>query len=447
MKFHKILIANRGEIAVRIIRACRELGISTVAVYSEADRDSLHVRLADEAYCIGPTLSKDSYLNISNLISVATLTECDAIHPGYGFLAENADFAEICGSCNITFIGPSPEAITKMGDKAVAKQTMRDAKVPVIPGSIGVVEDLEEAILIARDIGYPVIIKATAGGGGKGIRLAEDESSLIGQITTAQQEAQKAFGNAGVYLEKYLTGMKHVEIQIIADKHGNAAYLGERDCSIQRRRQKLVEEAPCPVLSPEKRKEMGEAAVRAALAVNYSGAGTLEFLLSPDGQFFFMEMNTRIQVEHPVTEMVTGIDLIQEMISVAEGNPLSFTQDEVQINGWSIECRVNAEDPFRNFMPSPGKIGFYLAPGGPGVRVDSAAYQGYTISPYYDSMIAKLIVWGPTREIAIAKMKRALSEFAIEGIHTTIPFHQKLLEHPTFIKGDFDIKFLEENEI
>ncbi|MDQ0088218.1 acetyl-CoA carboxylase biotin carboxylase subunit [Paenibacillus anaericanus] len=447
MKFHKILIANRGEIAVRIIRACRELGISTVAVYSEADRDSLHVRLADEAYCIGPTLSKDSYLNISNLISVATLTECDAIHPGYGFLAENADFAEICGSCNITFIGPSPEAITKMGDKAVAKQTMRDAKVPVIPGSIGVVEDLEEAILIARDIGYPVIIKATAGGGGKGIRLAEDESSLIQQITTAQQEAQKAFGNAGVYLEKYLTGMKHVEIQIIADKHGNAAYLGERDCSVQRRRQKLVEEAPCPVLSPEKRKEMGEAAVRAALAVNYSGAGTLEFLLSPDGQFFFMEMNTRIQVEHPVTEMVTGIDLIQEMISVAEGNPLSFTQDEVQINGWSIECRINAEDPFRNFMPSPGKIGFYLAPGGPGVRVDSAAYPGYTISPYYDSMIAKLIVWGPTREIAIAKMKRALSEFAIEGIHTTIPFHQKLLEHPTFIKGDFDIKFLEENEI
>lgn len=447
MKFHKILIANRGEIAVRIIRACRELGISTVAVYSEADRDSLHVRLADEAYCIGPTLSKDSYLNISNLISVATLTECDAIHPGYGFLAENADFAEICGSCNITFIGPSPEAITKMGDKAVAKQTMRDAKVPVIPGSIGVVEDLEEAILIARDIGYPVIIKATAGGGGKGIRLAEDESSLIGQITTAQQEAQKAFGNAGVYLEKYLTGMKHVEIQIIADKHGNAAYLGERDCSVQRRRQKLVEEAPCPVLSPEKRKEMGEAAIRAALAVNYSGAGTLEFLLSPDGQFFFMEMNTRIQVEHPVTEMVTGIDLIQEMISVAEGNPLSFTQDEVQINGWSIECRINAEDPFRNFMPSPGKIGFYLAPGGPGVRVDSAAYPGYTISPYYDSMIAKLIVWGPTREIAIVKMKRALSEFAIEGIHTTIPFHQKLLEHPTFIKGDFDIKFLEENEI
>ncbi|GIP48480.1 Biotin carboxylase [compost metagenome] len=447
MKFHKILIANRGEIAVRIIRACRELGISTVAVYSEADKDSLHVRLADEAYCIGPTLSKDSYLNLTNLMSVATLTECDAIHPGYGFLAENADFAEICGSCNITFIGPSPEAITRMGDKAMAKQTMKEANVPVIPGSDGLIEDLDEAVMVARDIGYPVIIKATAGGGGKGIRIAEDEESLIKQITTAQQEAQKAFGNAGVYLEKYLTGMKHVEIQIIGDKHGNAVYLGERDCSVQRRRQKLVEEAPCPVLSPEKRREMGEAAVRAAQAVNYSGAGTLEFLLGLDGQFYFMEMNTRIQVEHPVTEMVTGVDLIQEMISVAEGNPLSFTQEDIQLNGWSIECRINAEDPTRNFMPSPGKIGFYLPPGGPGVRVDSGAYPGYTISPHYDSMIAKLIVWGPTREVAIAKMKRALSEFAIEGIHTTIPFHQKLLEHPTFIKGDFDIKFLEENEI
>lgn len=447
MKFQKVLIANRGEIAVRIIRACREMGISTVAVYSVADRDSLHVRLADEAYCIGPTLSRDSYLNLTNLMSVATLTECDAIHPGYGFLAENADFAEICASCNITFVGPSPEAITKMGDKAVAKQTMKDAKVPVIPGSDGLIRDLDEAVLIAREIGYPVIIKATAGGGGKGIRIAEDEESLVKQIETAQQEAQKAFGNAGVYLEKYLTGMKHVEIQIIADKHGNAVYLGERDCSIQRRRQKLIEEAPCPVLSAEKRKEMGEAAVRAALAVDYSGAGTLEFLLGQDGQFYFMEMNTRIQVEHPVTEMVTGIDLIQEMISVAEGNPLSFSQNEVVLDGWSIECRINAEDPFRNFMPSPGKIDFYLAPGGPGVRVDSSAYPGYTISPYYDSMIAKLIVWGKTREEAITRMKRALAEFAIEGIHTTIPFHQKLLEHPAFLSGDFDIKFLEENEI
>lgn len=447
MTFQKVLIANRGEIAVRIIRACRELGIATVAVYSEPDRESLHVRLADEAYCIGPTLSKDSYLNFTNIMSVATLTECDAIHPGYGFLAENADFAEICESCNITFIGPSADAINRMGDKAVAKQTMKDAGVPVIPGSDGLVEDLNEAVMLARDIGYPIIIKATAGGGGKGIRIAEDEESLVKQITNAQQEAQKAFGNAGVYLEKYLTGMKHVEIQIMADKHGNAVHLGERDCSVQRRRQKLVEEAPCPVLSEEVRSRMGEAAVRAAKAVNYSGAGTLEFLLGQDDQFYFMEMNTRIQVEHPVTEMVTGVDLIQEMISVAEGNTLSFSQEDIVINGWSIECRINAENPDKGFMPAPGTIQFYLPPGGPGVRVDSAAYPGYTISPYYDSMIAKLIVWAPTREEAIAKMKRALAEFEIEGIYSTIPFHQKLMKHPTFLKGDFDIKFLEENEI
>lgn len=447
MNFHKILIANRGEIAVRIIRACREMNISTVAVYSEADKDSLHVRLADEAYCIGPVLSKDSYLNFTNLMSVATLTECDAIHPGYGFLAENADFAEICQSCNITFIGPSPDAITRMGDKAVAKQTMKDAGVPVIPGSDGLVEDMNEAVMIAKDIGYPVIIKATAGGGGKGIRIADNEEMLIQQITTAQQEAQKAFGNAGVYLEKFLTGMKHVEIQIIADKHGNVAHLGERDCSIQRRRQKLIEEAPCPVLDEDTRTRMGEAAVRAAKAVNYSGAGTLEFLLGPDNNFYFMEMNTRIQVEHPVTEMITGVDLIKEMISVAEGNVLSFRQEDVVMNGWSIECRINAEDPDRNFMPAPGKVNFYLAPGGPGVRVDSGAYPGYSIPPYYDSMIAKLIVWGSTRDEAIAKMKRALSEFIIEGVPTTISFHQRLLQHPTFVNGDFDIKFLEENEV
>lgn len=447
MAFQKILIANRGEIAVRIIRACKEMNIYTVAVYSEADRDSLHVRLADEAYCIGPTLSKDSYLNFTNLMSVATLTETDAIHPGYGFLAENADFAEICERCNITFIGPSPDAISKMGDKAVAKDTMKKAGVPVIPGSDGLVEDPQEALMIARDIGYPVIIKATAGGGGKGIRIAHDEESLLQQITTAQQEAQKAFGNAGVYLEKFLTGMKHVEIQIIADKHGNAVHLGERDCSVQRRRQKLVEEAPCSVITPEVREKMGEAAVRAALAVNYSGAGTLEFLLGPDGNFYFMEMNTRIQVEHPVTEMVTGVDLIKEMIRVAEGHPLSFRQEDVQIKGWAIECRINAEDPERNFMPSPGQISFYLPPGGLGVRVDSSAYPGYVISPYYDSMIAKLIVWGDTREDAIARMSRALSEFAIDGVQTTIPFHMKLMRHPTFLKGDFDIKFLEEVDV
>ncbi|TXK83515.1 acetyl-CoA carboxylase biotin carboxylase subunit [Paenibacillus sp. N3.4] len=447
MKFHKILIANRGEIAVRIIRACRELGIYTVAVYSEADREALHVRLADEAYCIGPTASKDSYLNFTNLMSVATLTECDAIHPGYGFLAENADFAEICESCNITFIGPSPDAISRMGDKAVAKQTMKEARVPIIPGSDGLVENIDDAIVIARDIGYPIIIKATAGGGGKGIRIAENEETLVQQITAAQQEAQNAFGNSGIYLEKYLTGMKHVEIQIIADKHGNVVHLGERDCSVQRRRQKLVEEAPCPILTPEIRTAMGQAAVRAAKAVNYSGAGTLEFLLGPDGSFYFMEMNTRIQVEHPVTEMITSIDIIQEMIRVAEGNPLSFAQEDVRIHGWAIECRVNAEDPNRNFMPSAGKVSFYLPPGGFGVRVDSAVYPGYTIPPHYDSMIAKLIVWGATREEAISRMKRALTEFAVDGVNTTIPFHLKLLDHKRFIKGDHDIKFLEEHDV
>ncbi|WP_040951343.1 acetyl-CoA carboxylase biotin carboxylase subunit [Gorillibacterium massiliense] len=447
MRFNKVLIANRGEIAVRIIRACREMGIFTVAVYSEADRESLHVRLADEAYCIGPTLSKDSYLNFTNIMSVATLTDTDAIHPGYGFLAENADFAEICRSCGITFIGPSPEAISRMGDKSMAKQTMQSADVPVIPGSDGLVEDLDEAVQLAKEIGFPVIIKATAGGGGKGIRIAEDEETLVQQITAAQQEAQKAFGNAGVYLEKFLTGMKHVEIQIMADNYGNVVHLGERDCSVQRRRQKLVEEAPCSTLTPGLRNAMGAAAVRAAKAVNYSGAGTLEFLLAPDGQFYFMEMNTRIQVEHPVTEWVTGVDLIKEMINVAQGAPLSFNQDDIQINGHAIECRINAEDPARNFLPSPGEIEFYLPPGGLGVRVDSSAYTGYTISPHYDSMIAKLIVWGSTREEAIARMKRSLSEFAIEGIRTTIPFHLKLLDHKRFLSGDFDIKFLEEHDV
>jgi len=447
LKFHKVLVANRGEIAVRIIRACREMGISTVAVYSQADRDALHVRLADEAYCIGPTASKDSYLNLTNIMSVATLTECDAIHPGYGFLSENADFAEICETCNIAFIGPSAEAISRMGDKSAAKQTMMDADVPVIPGSNGLVHDEEEAVRIARDIGYPVIIKATAGGGGRGIRLAHDEETLIRELATARQEAQKAFGNSGVYLEKYLTGMKHVEIQIIADKHGNVCHLGERDCSVQRRRQKLVEEAPCPVMTPALRERMGQAAVRAAKAVNYSGAGTIEFLLGPDGQFYFMEMNTRIQVEHPVTEMITGVDLIKEMIAIAEGEPLSFTQDEVRFNGWAIEFRINAEDPDRDFMPSPGRIGFYLPPGGPGVRVDSGAYPNGFVSPHYDSMIAKLIVWGPNRDEAIARGRRALGEFLVEGVKTTIPFHQKLLDHPIFQKGTFDIKFLEQYDI
>ncbi|MEB3101443.1 acetyl-CoA carboxylase biotin carboxylase subunit [Ferviditalea candida] len=447
MKFHKILVANRGEIAVRIIRACREMGIYTVAVFSEADRNALHVRLADEAYCIGPAPSKDSYLNLTNIMSVATLTEADAIHPGYGFLAENADFAEICETVGITFIGPSPDAISRMGDKSEAKRTMIEAGVPVIPGSDGLVEHMDDAVRIASEVGYPIVIKATAGGGGKGIRIAENEDQLVQQISAAQLEAQKAFGNSGVYLEKYLTGMKHVEIQILADKHGNVVHLGERDCSVQRRRQKLVEEAPCPVLTPDVRERMGDAAVRAARAVNYSGAGTLEFLLGPDGHFYFMEMNTRIQVEHPVTEMVTGVDIVKEMISIAEGNPLSFSQEDVTIKGWSIECRINAEDPDRGFIPSPGQIQLYLPPGGLGVRVDSAAYTGYTISPHYDSMVAKLIVWGETREAAIARMSRALHEFAVEGIHTTVPFHLKLLQHKKFLSGDFDIKFLDEHDV
>lgn len=446
-KFRKILIANRGEIAVRIIRACRELGIQTVAVYSEADREALHVQLADEAYCIGPVASKDSYLRFTNLISVATLTGADAIHPGYGFLSENADFADLCQNVNIKFIGPSSSAIARMGDKSSAKRTMKDANVPVIPGSDGIVEELDDAIRIARDIGYPIIIKATAGGGGKGIRIVHNEEELVHQITAARQEAEKAFGNAGVYLEKYLTGMKHVEVQILADQHGNVVHLGERDCSIQRRRQKLVEEAPCPTLTPDIRRRMGEAAVRAAKAVDYAGAGTLEFLLGPNENFYFMEMNTRIQVEHPVTEMVTGIDIVKEMIRVAEGHPLSFRQEDVTMRGCSIECRINAEDPDRNFMPSPGQIQFYLPPGGFGVRVDSAVYPHYTIPPYYDSMIAKLIVWGETREEAISRMQRALSEFFIEGIHTTIPFHMRLLQHPTFLSGGFDIKFLEEHDV
>lgn len=447
MKFQRILIANRGEIAVRIIRACKELGIETVAVYSEADRESLHVRLADDAYCIGPTASKDSYLNLTNILSIATLTECDAIHPGYGFLAENAGFAEICESCHITFIGPSPEAISKMGDKSVAKQTMREADVPVIPGSEGLVENVEDAIQLGRDIGYPLVIKATAGGGGKGIRIADSEEMLVRQMTAAQQEAANAFGNSGVYIEKFLTGMKHVEVQILADSHGNVVHLGERDCSIQRRRQKLIEEAPCPMLTPELREQMGAAAVRAAKAVDYAGAGTLEFLLAPTGEFYFMEMNTRIQVEHPVTEMITGIDLIKEMIRVAEGHPLPFRQADIRFDGWSIECRINAENPDKNFMPSAGQIDFYLPPGGPGVRVDSSAYPGVVISPHYDSMIAKLIVWGNDREEAIIRMKRALEEFAIEGIFTTIPFHIEVLNHPKFIRGDFDIKFLEDVEL
>ncbi|MET3289653.1 acetyl-CoA carboxylase biotin carboxylase subunit [Brevibacillus fluminis] len=441
--FQKIVIANRGEIAVRIIRACHEMGISTVAVYSEADRESLHVKMADEAYCIGPTASKDSYLNMASIMSVATKVGADAIHPGYGFLAENADFAEICAACNITFIGPDPEAITKMGDKSTAKDTMKKAGVPTVPGTDGLIESIDEALTIASQIGYPVIVKATAGGGGRGMRVANSAEELEKAIGLAQNEAKTAFGNPGVYLEKFVEGPRHVEIQIMADKHGNVVYLGERDCSIQRRHQKLIEEAPSPALSKKLRQEMGEAAVAAAQAVNYHGAGTVEFLLDKHGKFYFMEMNTRIQVEHPVTEMVTGFDLIKEQILVASGEELSFTQADVKLNGWSIECRINAENPVKNFMPSPGRIVNYLPPGGYGVRVDSAAYSGYQIPPYYDSMIAKLIVWGKTREEAIERMKRALSEFMVEGIHSTIPFHLKMMDHEVFRSGNFDTKFLE----
>ncbi|ESU30551.1 acetyl-CoA carboxylase biotin carboxylase subunit [Bacillus sp. 17376] len=440
----KLLIANRGEIAVRVIRACREMGVESVAVYSEADKESLHVQLADEAYCIGPKASKDSYLNFTNIISVAKLTGCDAIHPGYGFLAENADFAELCRECNIIFVGPSPEAIQKMGTKDVARETMKQANVPIVPGSQGIIERTEDAVSLANVIGYPVIIKATAGGGGKGIRVARTEQEMIKGINITQQEAMTAFGNPGVYIEKYIEDFRHVEIQVLADSYGHTIHLGERDCSIQRRLQKLLEETPSPALDGEIRAEMGAAAVKAAKAVDYTGAGTVEFIYDyRNRKFYFMEMNTRIQVEHPVTEMVTGVDLIKEQIKIASGERLNLKQEDVEFNGWAIECRINAENPAKNFMPSAGKIKMYLPPGGFGVRIDSAAYPGYTIPPYYDSMIAKVITYGSSREEAIDRMKRALGEFVVEGIHTTIPFHLKLLNHEKFVEGQFNTKFLE----
>nr|WP_245251758.1 acetyl-CoA carboxylase biotin carboxylase subunit [Virgibacillus litoralis] len=443
-----MLIANRGEIAVRIIRACKEMEIETVAVFSEADKDALHVQLADEAYCIGPTLSKDSYLNFTNIMSVATLTEVDAIHPGYGFLAENADFAEICKACNIKFVGPTAQSIQKMGIKDVARETMKAANVPIVPGSEGIIENEEEAIKIANEIGYPVIIKATAGGGGKGIRIAKTEEDLIKGIRVTQKEAEKAFGNPGVYIEKFIEDFRHVEIQVLADQHGNIVHLGERDCTIQRRLQKLIEETPSPAITPEIRSKMGEASVKAAKAVDYVGAGTIEYIFDRTSQsFYFMEMNTRIQVEHPVTEMVTGVDLIKEQIRIANNENLSFKQDEIEFDGWAIECRINAENPFKNFMPSPGRIEMYLPPGGFGVRIDSAAYPGYSIPPFYDSMIAKLITYGPTRQEAINRMKRSLDEFVVEGVDTTIPFHRLIMDNDVFVKGDFNTKFLEDNPI
>ncbi|WP_373892737.1 acetyl-CoA carboxylase biotin carboxylase subunit [Virgibacillus natechei] len=444
----KLLIANRGEIAVRIIRACKEMDIETVAVYSEADKEALHVQLADEAYCIGPVLSKDSYLNFTNIMSVATSVEVDAVHPGYGFLAENADFAEICKACKISFVGPTPEAIQKMGIKDVARETMKEANVPIVPGSEGVIDNEQQAIEIAEKIGYPVIIKATAGGGGKGIRVAKTEEELMKGIRVTQKEAETSFGNPGVYIEKFIEDFRHIEIQILADKHGNVVHLGERDCSIQRRLQKLIEETPSPAITPAIREKMGEAAVKAAEAVSYEGAGTIEFIFDrKSNEFYFMEMNTRIQVEHPVTEMVTGIDLIKEQINIANNERLPFKQKDINFEGWAIECRVNAENPFKDFMPSAGEIDMYLPPGGLGVRIDSAAYPGYRIPPYYDSMIAKLIAYGPTREEAIKRMKRSLDEFVVEGVHTTIPFHRLIMEHNVFANGDFNTNFLEDHPI
>ena len=440
----KLLVANRGEIAVRIIQACKELNIETVAIYSEADAESLHVQLADEAYCIGPAASKDSYLNITQIMSVATLTGVDAIHPGYGFLAENAHFAEICEACNIIFVGPSPKAIQQMGIKDVARQTMKKAGVPVVPGSDGVIKDEEDAVQLAKEIGYPIMIKATAGGGGRGIRRARNKDELIQGIRITQEEAGIAFGDPNVYLEELIEDFRHVEIQILADKHGNVIHLGERDCTIQRRLQKLIEETPSPAITADIREKMGQAAINAAKAVDYVGAGTVEFIFNRQTKdFYFMEMNTRIQVEHPVTEMVTGVDLVKEQIKIANNEKLSYKQEDIQINGWAIECRINAENPSRNFMPSPGQVDMYLPPGGFGVRIDSAVYPGYVISPYYDSMVAKVIVHGASREEAIARMKRALDQFLIDGVHTTIPFHRAVMDHETFISGDFNTKFLE----
>ena len=444
MRFSKILIANRGEIALRILRTCEEMGIATVAVHSTVDRHALHVQLSDEAVCIGEPSSNKSYLNIPNIIAAALTRNATAIHPGYGFLAENARFAEICADHDIAFIGPTPEAIRSMGDKSTAKETMQRVGVPTVPGSDGLLTDEQEALQLAAKIGYPVIIKATAGGGGRGMRLVKQEEELPKLFAAAQGEAEAAFGNPGVYLEKFIERPRHIEIQILADNYGNVIYLGERDCSIQRRHQKLLEEAPSPVMTQELREKMGTAAVKAAKSINYTGAGTVEFLVDQSGNFYFMEMNTRIQVEHPVTEMITGLDLIAEQIRIAQGDKLSITQDQVKLRGHSIECRINAEDPDHNFRPHPGRISGYLPPGGNGVRIDSHVYTDYEIPPYYDSLIGKLIVWGPDRPTAILKMKRALREFAITGLPTTIGFHQRILETPEFLRGEIYTNFVEQ---
>ena len=440
--FHKVLIANRGEIALRIIRACKELGIQTVAVHSDVDSESLHVKLADESICIGPARSAESYLNIKAIISAAEITDADAIHPGYGFLAENADFAEICDQCGVTFIGPTPQNMRLMGDKIIARGTVIDVGVPILPGTKGGIQSADEAQKVAADIGYPIIIKAAAGGGGRGMKVVHSPPSLPNAFAAARSEALAGFGNPEVFIEKYCLRPRHVEIQILGDKHGNVIHLGERDCSIQRRHQKLIEESPCSVMTPELRERMGAAAVAVAKAVNYCSVGTVEFLLDKDHNFYFMEMNTRVQVEHPVTEMVTGVDIVREQIYSAAGHPLRYQQADIKLSGHSIECRVNAEDPVR-FTPSPGKIDGYHPPGGLGVRVESAIYDQYTVLPYYDSLIAKLIVHAEDREEAIKRMARALDEYIIEGIKTTIPFHKRIMESREFQDGDIDTGFLE----
>jgi len=440
--FKKILIANRGEIALRVIRACKEMGIKTVAIHSDIDQNSLHVRFADEAICVGPADSDSSYMNIPSILSAAEITDSEAIHPGYGFLAENPNFSEVCASSGITFIGPTPENIRLAGDKAKARQTMLKAGIPILPGSDGAVTSEEQAIKIAKKIRYPVIIKASAGGGGRGLRVVSKESELPHAFLMAQREAIAAFGDGELYIEKYIAEPRHVEVQILADNRGNIIYLGERDCTIQRRHQKLIEESPSPAVNERLRKRLGETAVKAAKAIRYRNIGTVEFILDRDGEFYFMEMNTRIQVEHPVTEMVTGIDLIKEQIKIAAGLSLSLRQSDVRMQGHSIECRINAEDP-DTFMPSPGTITAYHAPGGPGIRVDTAIYANYTVPPNYDSLIAKLIVYGHDRKEALSRMTRALDEYIIEGIKTTIPFHKKVFSDQDFRKGEFYTNFLE----
>lgn len=439
--FDKVLIANRGEIALRILRACCEMGIRTVAVHSTADEEAMHVRLADESVCIGPPPVRDSYLNTSAILSAAHISGADAIHPGYGFLSENANFAAMVEEHDITFIGPSPEHIRLMGDKIAAKAAVKEAGIPVVPGSDGGVEDRQEALRLGREIGYPVLVKAAAGGGGRGMKIAQSEAEMAEAFLTARAEAEAAFGNGAVYIEKYLRRPRHIEIQLLADNHGNVVHLGERDCSLQRRHQKILEESPSPALNSSQRNEIGEIARAAATRLGYRSAGTIEFLYE-DGKFYFIEMNTRLQVEHPVTEMITGLDLVREMVRVASGAPLGFTQQEVRFSGYAIECRINAENP-ETFLPSPGRIGAYHAPGGLGVRVDSALYSGYRVPPYYDSMIAKLIVHGTNRNECLMRLRRALSEFVIDGIETSIPLHQRLMEQLEFIDGVYDIHWLE----